>query len=154
MSQHRKSTRWLRSQHNLTSAMCCQVLERFYFIHNPDNVHRVPEILKHWKGRYFQLWRALKEKYGSDPSNLFPLRNGPRISAELTHEEGLSVDFLIDELGYTPKKKPPPKEKKSHFFGMKSSSAATTERQVSSTATRPKSSPPKDPKELPIFGRD
>ena len=125
-----------------------ELLERFYFIHNPDNVHRVPEILKHWKGRYFQLWRALKEKYGSDPSNLFPLRNGPRISAELTHEEGLSVDFLMDELGYTPKKKPPPKEKKSHFFGMKSSSAATTERQVSSTATRPKSSPPKDPKEL------
>ena len=94
------------------------------------------------------MWRALQEKYGADPSNLFPLRNGPRISAELTHEEGLSVDFLMDELGYTPKKKPPPKEKNSHFFGMKSSSEAT-DSQISSTSTRPpKSSPPKDPKRL------
>lgn len=111
-------------------------------------MHRVPEILKHWKGRYFQLWRALKEKYGSDPSNLFPLQNGPRISAELTHEEGLSVDFLMDELGYTPKKKPPPKEKKPNFFGMNAGNAGATERQVSSTATRPKSSSPKESKQL------
>jgi len=79
---------------------------------------------------------------------LFPLRNGPRISAELTHEEGLSVDFLMDELGYTPKKKPPPKEKKANFFGMNAIGTAV-ETQVSSTSARPpKSSPPKDPKKL------
>ncbi|KAL7536986.1 hypothetical protein ACHAXR_007520, partial [Thalassiosira sp. AJA248-18] len=80
-----------------------ELLERFYFIHNPSNVFRVGEILKHWKGRYFQLWRALREKYGRDPSNLFPLEEGPRIIAELTHEEGEAVDFLLDELGYFPK---------------------------------------------------
>ena len=54
----------------------------------------------------------------------------------------------MDELGYTPKKKPPPKEKKSHFFGMKSGSTSATGRQGSSTATRPTSLSPKDPKQL------
>ncbi|KAL7551780.1 hypothetical protein ACHAWF_014971 [Thalassiosira exigua] len=81
-----------------------ELLERFYYIYNPQNVFRVPEILRHWKGRYFQLWRALREKYGRDPSNLFPLEEGPRISADLTHEEGEAVDFLLDELGFFPKK--------------------------------------------------
>lgn len=106
-----------------------ELLERFYFIHNPSSklkflfdihtrsqvfvpnqiwckytdVFRVGDILKHWKGRYFQLWRALRDKYGRDPSNLFPLQEGPRISAELTHEEGEAVNFLLDELGYFPK---------------------------------------------------
>jgi hypothetical protein len=129
-----------------------ELLERFYFIHNPDNVHRVTEILKHWKGRYFQLWRALHEKYGSDPSNLFPLQNGPRISAQLTHEEGLSVDFLMDELGYAPKKKPPSKankEKKSNFFGVKTNNeAAESQSSPSGSSRPPKSSPPKDPKKV------
>eukprot|EP01082_Thalassiosira_pseudonana_P007245 g6965.t1 g6965 contig23:1583216-1587175(+) len=86
-----------------------ELLERFYFIHNPENVQRCQEILKHWKGRYFQLWRALREKYGTDPSNLFPLKEGPRISAELTHEEGEAVDFLLEELGYAPNKSSPKK---------------------------------------------
>jgi hypothetical protein len=94
-----------------------ELLERFYFIHNPDNVYRVGEILKHWKGRYFQLWKALGKKYGRDPSGLFPLESGPRISAELTHEEGEEVDFIIDELGCFPKnkhpKKAPPKPRSS-----------------------------------------
>lgn len=78
-----------------------ELLERFYFVHNPDNVFRVGEILKHWKGRFFLLWRALGQKYGRDPSNLFPLTAGPRINAELTHEEGEALDFLLKELGYT-----------------------------------------------------
>ncbi len=86
-----------------------ELLERFYFIHNPDNVYRVGDILKHWKGRYFQLWRALGKKYGRDPSGLFPLESGPRISAELTHEEGEAVDFIIDELGCFPKNEHPKK---------------------------------------------
>lgn len=50
--------------------------------------------------RYFQLWKALNQKYGSDPSNLFPLKEGPRISAELTHEESEAIEFLLTELGY------------------------------------------------------
>lgn len=87
---------------------------------------RVGEILKHWKGRYFQLWRALREKYGRDPSNLFPLEDGPRISAELTHEEGEAVDFLLDELGYLPNKK----------------------NSKGSSARPPKSSPPSEAKRL------
>jgi hypothetical protein len=95
-----------------------ELLERFYFIHNPGNVYRVGDILKHWKGRYFQLWRALGKKYGRDPSSLFPLDSGPRISAELTHEEGEAVDFIIDELGYFPKrnnvKKTSPKPRSSN----------------------------------------
>jgi len=125
-----------------------ELLERFYFVHNPDNVFRVPEILKHWKGRYFQLWRALREKYGTDPSNLFPLEEGPRINAKLTHEEGEAVDFLLDELGYFPKKK---KEKKtaskSQFFGsMKSEEDNNNE----PPTTRQKSSPPAETKRLQL----
>eukprot|EP00804_Cyclotella_cryptica_P025141 CCRYP_012992-RD/>CCRYP_012992-RD protein AED:0.10 eAED:0.10 QI:78/0.77/0.8/1/0.88/0.9/10/197/1465 len=78
-----------------------ELLERFYFVHNPENIERCQTILKHWKGRYFQLWKALHQKYGSDPSNLFPLKEGPRISAELTHEESEAIEFLLNELGYT-----------------------------------------------------
>ena len=37
---------------------------------------------------------------GTDPSNLFPLKEGPRISAELTHEETEAISFLLKELGY------------------------------------------------------
>lgn len=76
---------------------------------------RVGEIIAHWKGRYFQLWRALRQKYGRDPSNLFPLETGPRLSAELTHEEGEAVDFLLDELGYF--KKPTKSRSKSDAEG-------------------------------------
>ncbi|EJK45166.1 hypothetical protein THAOC_36231, partial [Thalassiosira oceanica] len=82
-----------------------ELLERFYYIHNPDNIPKVPEILKHWKGRYFLLWKSLREKYGTDPSNLFPLVRGSRITANLTHEEGEAVDYLLGELGYTTRKK-------------------------------------------------
>jgi len=124
-----------------------ELLERFYFVHNPDNVFRVPEILKHWKGRYFQLWRALREKYGTDPSNLFPLEEGPRINAKLTHEEGEAVDFLLDELGYFPKKKKKEKKtaSKSQFFGMKSEEDSNNE-----PPTRQKSSPPAETKRLQL----
>ena len=59
--------------------------------------------MKHWKGRYFLLWKSLREKYGTDPRNLFPLDRGSRISANLTHEEGEAVDYLLGELGYLTK---------------------------------------------------
>ena len=39
-----------------------ELLERFYFVHNPSNLDRCQKILKHWKGRYFQLWKALHQK--------------------------------------------------------------------------------------------
>ena len=37
---------------------------------------------------------------GTDPNNLFPLKEGPRISAELTHEETEIIYVLLKELGY------------------------------------------------------
>ncbi|KAL9184312.1 hypothetical protein ACHAXT_002398 [Thalassiosira profunda] len=118
-----------------------ELLERFYFVHNPANVVRVGEILKHWKGRYFQLWKALREKYGRDPSNLFPLEEGPRISAELTHEEGEAVDFLIDELGYFPKQ-----NKKIRAAGADNNSKGSAANVAQSLP--PKSSPPSEAKRL------
>lgn len=117
------------------------MLERFYFIYNPGNVLRVGEILKHWKGRYFQLWRALREKYGRDPSNLFPLEDGPRISAELTHEEGEAVDLLLDELGYLPNKK----SSKKTGGGQ---AEIVLDNSKGSSARPPKSSPPSEAKRL------
>ena len=117
-----------------------ELLERFYFIHNPDNVYRVGEILKHWKGRYFHLWRALGKKYGRDPSTLFPLDRGPRISAELNHEEGEAVDFIIDELGCFPKrkntKKIPPKPRSSTPADTK---IAQAQEHLKDSSLRPKS---------------
>ena len=109
--------------------------------HNPANVVRVGEILKHWKGRYFQLWKALREKYGRDPSNLFPLEEGPRVSAELTHEEGEAVDFLIDELGYFPKQ-----NKKNRAAGPDNNSKGSAANVAQSLP--PKSSPPSEAKRL------
>ena len=85
---------------------------------------------------YFQLWRTLRQKYGRDPSSLFPLEEGPRIGAELTHEEGEVVDFLLDELGYFPKKK---NSTKSTFFGTGQDDADDSK---GTSTTRPKGSPP------------
>jgi len=104
-----------------------ELLERFYFVHNPDNVHRCAEILRHWKGRYFQLWKALREKYGRDPSNLYPLDEGPRISAELTHEETEAVEFLLDKLGYSPQKDRSTHDETSPIDRMKANNSFTGE---------------------------
>jgi len=82
----------------------------------------VPDIIKHWKGRYFLLWKSLREKYGTDPSNLFPLDRGSRITADLTHEEGEAVDYLLGELGYTTQKR---NEKKKPAEAADSSPSAT-----------------------------
>mmetsp|Transcript_19441 Transcript_19441/g.36305 ORF Transcript_19441/g.36305 Transcript_19441/m.36305 type:complete len:1551 (-) Transcript_19441:468-5120(-) len=119
-----------------------ELLERFYFIHNPSNVFRVSEILKHWKGRYLHLWRALRQKYGRDPSNLFPLEEGPRIGAELTHEEGEAVDFLLDELGYFPKKE---HSEKPSLFRMEQDDIDGTK---GAFTAQPKGTPPPAAKEL------
>lgn len=119
-----------------------ELLERFYFIHNPDNVFRVGEILKHWKGRYFQLWRALGQKYGRDPSNLFPLKVGPRISAELTHEEGEAVEFLLKELGYSVVRTK--STEKPSNFGAKSGLGD----ELRNESIKPRGSPPDEAKKL------
>ena len=92
----------------------------------------------------------MREKYGRDPSNLFPLDEGPRINAELTHEEGEAVDFILDELGYFPKKKEKKASKKSNFFGgMKSEGNGDDDDVVSKRSSpRAKSSPPAETKRL------
>jgi len=116
-----------------------ELLERFYFVHNPDNVFRVGEILKHWKGRYFQLWRALGQKYGRDPSNLFPLTVGPRISADLTHEEEEAVDYLLGELGYAHRKKT---ANEPSMFGVK------PHHTINDESKKPRGSPPAESKKV------
>jgi hypothetical protein len=121
-----------------------ELLERFYFVHNPDNVFRVGEILKHWKGRYFQLWRALGQKYGRDPSNLFPLTAGPRISAALTHEEGEAVDFILKELGYHVHVAHKRTNRKASIFGAKSDNRDAFEEE----SKPPRGSPPGEAKKL------
>jgi hypothetical protein len=63
---------------------------------------------------------------GTDPSNLFPLREGPRISAELTHEETEAVSFLLKELGYV----------------NVTESNQSTQKNSPPTATQTRSSPP------------
>lgn len=118
-------------------------------------VFRVNEILKHWKGRgagwkdgkggkgYFQLWKALRQKYGRDPTSLFPLEEGPRISADLNHEEVEAVDFLLGELGYVLKKDHRKKEQKS-LFAMEQDDVGNK----GSSMIRPKGSPPSESKKL------
>ena len=91
----------------------------------------------------------MREKYGRDPSNLFPLDEGPRINAELTHEEGEAVDFILDELGYFPKKKEKKASKKSNFFGgMKSEDNDDDDVVSKRSSPRAKSSPPAETKRL------
>lgn len=77
-----------------------ELLERFYSIHKPENVTKCSKILKNWKGSERKLWRTIREKYGRDPDHLFPLDDGPRHRAALTHEEDEIVDKLLVELGY------------------------------------------------------
>ena len=80
---------------------------------------------------------------------MFPLGEGPRINAELTHEEGEAVDFIIDELGYFPKKKEKKASKKSNFFGGMKSEGNDDDDVVSKRSSpRGKSSPPPEVKRL------
>jgi len=76
-----------------------ELLERFYFVHKPDNVERCPKILQQWKGQERQLWRILRMKYGRDPDHLFPLQGGPRDLAVLSKAEDESLNVYIQELG-------------------------------------------------------
>ena len=86
----------------------------------------------------------MREKYGRDPSNLFPLDEGPRVNATLTHEEGEAVDFLLDELGYFPKKKEK-HAKKSSFFGIETGMNVDNS---NSSYARPKGSSPAEAKKI------
>uniref|UniRef100_A0A7S3QDT7 DUF726 domain-containing protein n=1 Tax=Chaetoceros debilis TaxID=122233 RepID=A0A7S3QDT7_9STRA len=75
-------------------------LARFYAVTNPDNIPRCQEILKRWKGEERDLWALLRQKYGTDPDNLYPMYDSPYRKVVLTHEEDEIVDNLLGELGY------------------------------------------------------
>jgi len=75
-------------------------LTRFYSIYKPENVERVPDILRQWKGEERKLWSVLKAKYGRDPDHLLPLNHGVKRRHTLTHEEHEVIDNLFVELGY------------------------------------------------------
>jgi len=82
-----------------------ELLERFYSIHSPDHVPKCKKILDSWKGDEIKLWQLLEQKYGRDPSNLFPLDNGPRFQASMTLEQVELVHDMFVVLGYLPRKK-------------------------------------------------
>ena len=79
-----------------------ELLERFYAVHSPDHVSKCKKILQSWQGEEEQLWRLLRDKYGRDPSSLFPLA-GPRQRYGLTLEQKETIDLLFVELGYVVK---------------------------------------------------
>ena len=78
-----------------------ELLERFYAIHRPGHVLKCPKVLESWRGEEDQLWKILRRNYGRDPDHLFPLDDGPRYRAGLTHEEQEVVDQIFVELGCT-----------------------------------------------------
>jgi hypothetical protein len=77
-----------------------ELLERFYFVHSPEHLPKIPKILESWKGEEGQLWKVLRDKYGCDPDNLYPLSDGPRIEGALTLEQEEILEKLFIELGY------------------------------------------------------
>ncbi|KAI2508561.1 DUF726-containing protein [Fragilaria crotonensis] len=58
------------------------------------------EILTRWQGHEGKLWGIINQKYGRDPSHLFPLENGPRDHATLTVDQSEVIVNLFVELGY------------------------------------------------------
>jgi hypothetical protein len=76
-----------------------ELLERFYAAHYPDLVPYSKDILKRWEGKETDLWELLKNKYGNDPSHLFPWNSGPRFDAALSDTEEVMLDRLIIEVG-------------------------------------------------------
>lgn len=94
-----------------------ELLERFYAIHKPENIRRCQEILTRWQGHEGKLWNMIGQKYGRDPSHLFPLENGPRDHATLTVDQSELILNLFVELGYlTPV---PPAEGETPFEKMR-----------------------------------
>ena len=77
-----------------------ELLERFYAIYKPENLYRCQEILSRWQGHEGKLWAIIKQKYGRDPSHLYPLESGPRDHAMLTVDQSEVIINLFIELGY------------------------------------------------------
>jgi len=44
-----------------------ELLERFYSVHSPDHVMKCKRILQSWEGEERELWKVLRQKYGTDP---------------------------------------------------------------------------------------
>ena len=86
-----------------------ELLERFYAVYKPLHVTRSARILEHWRGEEDQLWKLLEQKYGRNPSNLYPFGRGPRFRAALTLEQKEVIAQLFVELGCEPQpsSKPP-----------------------------------------------
>lgn len=82
-----------------------ELLERFYAVYKPEYIPRCSKILSKWKGQERELWQYLRETYGSDPSQLLPLDDGPRHQAALTHEQTEIVDNILNELGFSTDKR-------------------------------------------------
>ena len=78
-----------------------ELLERFYAIHRPGHILKCSKVLDSWRGEEEHLWRLLRSNYGRDPDHLFPLDDGPRYRASLTHEQQEVVDQIFVQLGCT-----------------------------------------------------
>lgn len=72
-----------------------ELLERFYAVYRPENVLKSSTILKSWEGEEKELWKLLKQKYGTDPDHLFPLTDGERKTGWLTLEQREVLDHLF-----------------------------------------------------------
>lgn len=77
-------------------------LQRFYAVHDPDNIQHAKEILErceddanHWK----EPWKLLKERCGVDPTNLHPTANQETATANLTEAELELLDQIIVQIG-------------------------------------------------------
>lgn len=86
-----------------------ELLERFYAVYKPDHIPKSAQVLEHWEGEEDHLWKLLEQKYGRNPSNLFPLLDGPCSLASVTLEQKEVIDQLFVELGY---EEPPSAEPK------------------------------------------
>lgn len=84
-----------------------EVLERFYSIYSPDHLPKCERILSSWRGEEDELWKILREKYGRDPDDPFPLDcvnhsedDIVKGQGALTLDQEEILDKLFIELGY------------------------------------------------------
>lgn len=103
-------------------------LNRFYTIYNPEVIPRINDILKRWKGEERNLWIVLRQKYGRDPDQLYPLQNSFQRST-ISYLESEIIDNLLTELGYVVNEEESPEMQKSNDrFGMFKSKMSGTKK--------------------------
>mmetsp|Transcript_28607 Transcript_28607/g.34846 ORF Transcript_28607/g.34846 Transcript_28607/m.34846 type:complete len:892 (+) Transcript_28607:79-2754(+) len=75
------------------------LLRRFLSVYSPEDAVDANAIYyRKWKRKEKELWDALRDEFGRDPDNLYPIGQ----KEDLTDEEDMMINNILEELGYNP----------------------------------------------------